>query len=100
MAHFLVNAILTREVILWVPSLGKRSMLLVLVWCVPVVGAIIAYRSTACGWFRSRRDPSGQGGSGAGGVLLEMDAVFNPGKRHVIEARQEQKVEITLDEPK
>ena len=32
-----------------------------------------------------------------GGALLEVDSIFNPGQRHVIEARLKEHVELTED---
>ena len=96
-AWLAMNIILSREVANWIPlSVPKRILLIAFIWLVPVVGFLVAYK--VVGLHRSRKS-SGEGGGGSvgGGALLGIDAIFNPGARHVIEAREEVRVEVQKD---
>jgi len=98
-AHFFVNVALCREIFFWVPLPGRRIASLAALCCIPMLGAIWVYRNMACHWFGKRGRKSTGAGHIASGALLEMDAVFDPGKRYVIAAMQEERVEILKDKP-
>ncbi|HOY23730.1 MAG TPA: hypothetical protein PK002_11280 [Cellvibrio sp.] len=89
-AHVFFGALLTKEVLFW-PRLStiKRSFLLFSIWFIPVLGAVISYKAVKLDWFRKGSSRS----SASGSALLDFDSVFNPGARHVIEARQEVRIE-------
>jgi len=61
-------------------------------WLIPLIGAVFIYRILNLNWFRNE-DGSSHGGSVSMG-LLEMDAIFNPGSRHIMEERQRAKMEV------
>lgn len=88
--HVFFGVLLTKEVLFW-PRLStiKRSFLLFSLWFIPVLGAVISYKVVKLDWFRKTTSRSGA----PGGALLDFDAVFNPGARYVIEARQEVRIE-------
>ncbi len=44
--------------------------------------------------------PRAKGGGGLGPALSQLNAIFNPGERYVIEARKELPAERKDDEPK
>jgi hypothetical protein len=90
LAHVFFGVLLSREAIVWPRlSLTKRSFLLLAIWFMPVVGAVIAYKTVKLDWFRKTTS----NGSVPAGILGEMDAAFNPGARHTMEARQEARIE-------
>ncbi|WP_196137200.1 hypothetical protein [Aliikangiella sp. G2MR2-5] len=95
---FLVfNATLTKEILTWEPSPVKRTLLLLVVWLVPVVGAFFAYKYLDLSWFKKPTKKSSGEQNVVSGALLEIDAIFNPGQRHVIEARQKEQMELSED---
>jgi hypothetical protein len=89
-----INAMLTKEVLMWIPSRRKQALLIVLVWVVPLIGAVIVYRSAELTWFQKSKDDPGGGSSVAGG-LLGLDSFFNPGARHTLETMQAEHVEVS-----
>ena len=94
-----INAKLTYELFLWVPKGIKRFLMLLAVWLLPMVGAVIAYKRLELDWFTAEKDKKSNKKTGGqtmvSGALLEADSIFNPGQRHVIEARQEEQVELS-----
>ena len=77
------NSLLSREIYYWIPSKKKQLMLLVLVWCVPVIGFLLANKIGNLEWFTKKKS---QGGSAAiSGGLLQADSVFNPAAKNTIE---------------
>ena len=95
--HIFINSLLSKELYLWEPSLRKRILLILVVWLFPVLGAIIAYKSLDLDWFSSTKKSSSNAQSNLSGGLLELDAIFNPGARHVIEQKQKEHMEQTED---
>lgn len=92
MLHFIINLVLSKEIIDWVPSLNKKLLLAGLLWCIPFAGAIFVYTRLGLRWFRPSKKSSA-GGSSVSTGLLEIDAIFNPGTKYVIEARQKERTE-------
>ncbi len=90
--HILFASLLSREVLIWVPTWRRKIKLLLLIWLVPVKGLKWANQKAQLGWNEARRDAVG--GSSVGMGLMEVDAVFNPGARNRIEAVQEHKVAV------
>ena len=67
------------------------------VWLIPFLGAIIAYKSLNLDWFKRRKKNATNEQSNMSGALLEIDSIFNPGQRHVIEQKQKEHMEQTED---
>ncbi len=86
------NALITREIYNWVPSIKKQIGLYLLVWFLPVVGLLLANKLGNIGWFKKRSN-SGSDSAVAGG-RMEADSVLNPGAKHRIEMIEKQKSEI------
>ena len=84
-----VNLIITKEITEWVPSWSKRVTLYLCLWTLPILGAIIAYRSAELSWFR-KTSGTGEGQSGLSGGMLEFDSFFNPGAKHTAVTMQEE----------
>ena len=84
------GALLTKEVLFW-PRLStiKKFFLFFSLWFIPVLEAVISYKAVKLDWFRKASSRS----SAPGGALLDFDAVFNPGARHVIHVRQKVRIE-------
>jgi hypothetical protein len=66
--------------------------LILLLWLLPFIGIIVVYKILDLGWFRKEYGDTSSSTISSG--FLEMDAIFNPGSRHRIENRQEQKMEV------
>ena len=95
--HTLVNAHISKEIHQWVPSLQKRLALLLCVWFIPFLGIAIAYKTLNLDWFKQKSKNSSLGQSAMGGAFLEVDAIFNPGKKYMIEAQQKETIEKRED---
>lgn len=95
--HLLINAHLSKEIYQWEPSLKKRVLLLVCLWLMPLIGIAIAYKSLGLDWFNYKKKSTASGQSSMGGAFLEVDAIFNPGQKHVIEAKQKEIIEKKED---
>ena len=95
--HILFNAVLSKEIHQWVPSLQKRIILFICVWFIPIIGIAIAYKTLNLDWFKKKNKNSVSGQSSMGGAFLEVDAIFNPGQKHVIEEKQKEIIEKKED---
>ena len=97
--HILVNAHISKEIHEWVPSLQKRLALFLGVWFIPFIGITCAYKILDLNWFKktvkSKSSVSGQ--SSMSGAFLEVDAIFNPGKKYVVEAQKKEVIERKED---
>lgn len=93
LVHLYVNIRLTVDIIGWVPDFHKRNAYILLVWLLPVAGALYVYRQVAPDWF-TPETPSDDTPSAVSSGLMGLDAIFNPGSRHVAEAQK--KGEITI----
>jgi hypothetical protein len=91
--HILLNALLSKEILQWVPSIQKRIILFICVWFIPFVGIIITYKSLDLDWLKKKSKKSASGQSSIGGAFLEVDSIFNPGQKHVVEAKQKEVIE-------
>ncbi len=90
--HSISSAVFSNAVLEVEPKARRRVVLLMLLWSLPVVGAALVYRLLDLHWFSSE-----EGSSRTGGVtfnFLEIDAIFNPGSKHVLEEQQREKMEI------
>lgn len=90
--HIFFCAMMSKTIYNWVPSIKKQILYYVIVWCLPLIGIVAVNKLANLGWFKTH---SKKGGDAViSGGLLEMDSVFNPGTRHVIELREQEHVEI------
>jgi len=94
--YILTISALVKEIILWEPSLTKKASLILLVLLIPFAGAIYSYKYLHLAWFDK---PSGESSGGfqnvVSGAMLEINAVFNPEHKHVIEVRQKESIELS-----
>lgn len=91
--HLIVNLSLSKEIIDWMPLLGKKLLFMGLLWCIPFIGATVVYKHLNLDWLQpSKRNPADRSGISTG--LLELGAIFNPGTKYVIEAQQKERVEV------
>ena len=92
------NSLLTREIYYWIPSKKQQLLLFLLVWCLPVVGFLLANKIGDLGWFSKSKS---KGGSAAiSGGLLQADSVFNPAAKNTIEMVEQQKSEASQEHRK
>ena len=91
--HVISSLFMSREIMVWVPSKKKKIKLLLLVWLVPVFGLSMANKKGQLGLYEETNQTGSSESVGMG--LLEIEAVFNPGAKHRIEAVQEHKVQVT-----
>jgi len=87
-----VNSVLTKIIIEWEPTFKKRALMLILLWVIPFLGAAMIYKQLDVGWFK--KEPGYKSGSAVSAGFLEIDAIFNPGSKHQVEAMQETKLEV------
>jgi hypothetical protein len=90
--NLLINVGFSKTLLEREPSLKKRAFLLAVLWLIPIVGVITVYKILDLGWFKNTEESADAGAVSAG--LMEMDAIFNPGARHLIETKQEERVEV------
>jgi len=95
--HIFINAHISKEIHHWVPSVQKRLVLFLYVWFIPFIGVAIAYKTLGLDWFKHNKKNVAAGESSISGALLEVDAIFNPGQKHVIEAKQKAIIEKKED---
>jgi len=87
-----VNSVLTKIIIEWEPTFKKRALMLILLWVIPFLGAAMIYKQLDVGWFK--KEPGYKSSSAVSAGFLEIDAIFNPGSKHQVEAMQETKLEV------
>jgi len=85
-----VNLVLSKVIIDWEPTFKKRAV--ILLWIISFLGAAMIYKLLDLGWFKKEPGYKSSGAVSAG--FLEIDAIFNPGSKHQIEAMQETKLEV------
>ena len=56
--HIISSAILSKEILKWEPSLVKRIALVLIVWLIPIVGGVVAYKHLGLDWFKKRSNKS------------------------------------------
>jgi hypothetical protein len=95
--HILVNAHISKEIHQWVPSLQKRFALYICVWFIPLIGITVAYKTLNLNWFKQKNKSAISAQSSVSGAFLEVDAIFNPGKKYVVEAQQKEVIEKKED---
>jgi len=95
--HILVNAHISKEIHQWVPSLQKRLVLFLCVWFIPFIGITVAYKTLGLNWFKKKNKSTVSSQSSMNGAFLEVDAIFNPGKKYVAEAQKKEVIEKKED---
>jgi len=95
--HILVNAHISKEIHQWVPSLQKRLVLFLCVWFIPFIGIAVAYKTLGLKWFKKKNKITVSSQSSMSGAFLEVDAIFNPGKKYVVEAQKKEVIEKKED---
>ena len=95
--HILVNAHISKEIHEWVPSLQKRLALFLGVWFIPFIGISVAYKTLNLNWFKKKNKSTVSSQSSMSGAFLEVDAIFNPGKKYVAEAQKKEVIEKKED---
>jgi len=95
--HILVNAHISKEIHQWVPSLQKRLVLFLCVWFIPFIGITVAYKTLNLNWFKKKHKSTVSSQSSMSGAFLEVDAIFNPGKKYVAEAQKKEVIEKKED---
>ena len=93
--YLFLNIKLSKEIWNWEPSAIKRVLWVLFVWFMPFIGAFVVYKTLDLDWFMQRSKQSKDTTNVVSGALLEMDTIFNPGQKHVIEAKQKEHVEVT-----
>lgn len=91
----MLNLIFSKVIFDWELGTGRRIRLLALLWLLPVVGIVLISRMLKLGWFREAENSGAANGASFG--LLELDSVFNPGARHVLEEKQREQTEQHRD---
>ena len=89
--HVIASSLFSKTVLEMEPQSGRRFQLLALLWLAPIIGAAIVYKILKLHWF-SNEDGSRRTG-GVSFNFLEIDAIFNPGSKHVLEEKQRVKTE-------
>ena len=97
LVYVFTNVILSKEILLWEPSKYKQLLLLLTVWLFPFVGAAMAYKHLNLEWFKDRKQKISSASTNLSAGLLEIDAIFNPGQRHVVEQKQKEHIELKED---
>jgi hypothetical protein len=95
--HILVSAHISKDIHQWIPSLHKRIALFLCVWFIPFIGIAVAYKTLGLNWFKKKNKSTVSSQSSMSGAFLEVDAIFNPGKKYVAEAQKKEVIEKKED---
>lgn len=90
--HVVSSLFMSREIMVWVPDKKRKLKLLLLVWLVPILGLRLANKKAELGLFEAKKQSGSVESMGMG--LLELEAIFNPGVKHRVEAVQQHKVQV------
>ena len=93
--HIFLCGLMTKEIFNWVPGLKKQILLCILVWCVPIVGILVASKAGKLGVFKPISKKTGDSLISVG--FFEIDSVLNPGAKNRIEMIEKQRSGITED---
>ena len=63
-----------------------------MLWLIPMFGVVFIHRHKLFKHMRGYKEGNTEEGNAISSGMLEIDSVFNPGARNVIEAVQQQKV--------
>ena len=92
------NVSRTRDILLWERSLSSQAILISLVWLLPFLGAIVAYKKLNLGFINKQLKNKSDPNAVAGDVLLGIESMFNPAQENVKEAKKEVIVEQRQDD--
>ena len=94
--HLILNVLLTREIVLWIVQRREKFLYILLLWALPVVGVIVAWRRVKPEWFSGEPGDRRDRGTVSSG-LLALDAIFNPGSAHVADVQKRSEVTIRME---
>ena len=92
LVHILICFSYSKEIYYWVPALKNKVLMLTALWLIPVFGVTYIHNHKLFKHMRSYKEGSADQGNAISSGMLEIDSVFNPGARNIIEAVQQQKV--------
>jgi len=93
--HIMIFLLFSKFILSQEPSTGRQLLCFCLLATLPLLGAVLVYRMLNLNWFRNE---DGSKRSGAISIdFLELDAIFNPGSKQIIEERQREKMAIRQD---
>ncbi len=100
--YFLINSIMTAEIIAWVKPKKRVISLLLLLWLVPFVGAYLIHQKDDISPIWNYKPNSvSNAGVQVSSCFLAIDVIFNPAAKHLIElVEQENKLTMHLYETK
>lgn len=96
LSQLVLNILLSREIILWIPSPREKLLLILLLWLFPLLGVVVVWRKVRPDWFQREPGEPGSKSSVSSG-LLALDAIFNPGSAHVLDAQKRSEVTIRME---
>jgi hypothetical protein len=81
--NFIANVLLTREIFEHVFEKKLRILFLILIWCIPIIGAFYFFRKLGMDYYKTSETSH----TGVNVGLLGMDEIFNPSvkPKYVIE---------------
>ncbi len=95
-----INVAKSHQVLQWQPSTAKKLGYLAIIWLLPLVGALMVHFLMDMNWINKKLQQQTDSDTIAGDAMLGIDAIVNPGQRHVQQAKQEVIVEQKRsDEP-
>ncbi len=94
-----INVLKSQQVWMWQPSTAKKISYWILIWMLPFVGAVLVHFLLGMNWINKKLEQQADSDTIAGDAMLGIDAIVNPGQRHVQQAKQEVIVEQTQDQP-
>jgi len=87
--HLMIILVFIKFIIGQEPSIHRRVAYTFLLVIVPFLGTVLVYKLLKLNWFRNE---DGSKRSGAISIdFLELDAIFNPGSKQVLEERRREK---------
>ena len=90
--HTVVVVAFSKLIVGHEPSHYRRLVYFTLLLFIPFIGAGLIYKFLELNWFRNE---DGSKRSGAVSIdFLEMDAIFNPGSKQIMEERQRVKTQV------
>lgn len=90
-----INLLITKEILSWVKSKIRIVNLLLVLWCLPFLGAFVVYQKTDISpvWFYNANSEINSS-SVVSSSLMEVEAIFNPGVKYMkAEIMQEYKLD-------
>ena len=89
--HLMIILVFIKFIIGHEPSIQRRVAYMLLLLFIPFLGVVLVYKILNLNWLRNE---NGSKRSGAISIdFLELDAIFNPGSKQVLEERHREKKE-------